>query len=414
MAALGHQLLWTRRLIDLLGASGESSARVFGTFFLGLSVGSAIAALVVGRIRNPLRFAGWVQLSIPVLIIPVIYLSGLTDWIWPTLGAQSVHGSNGYAIKSFLTLSIVLPPSAMMGLSFPLIVAGVLRLNRGRLGRSGIHLYAINTLGGASGVLFTVMIALPELGNFASMILAGFVDGMVGVALLLYSRSCDFSQPLRGELASSVERGTGKPFVGAIGLAFFSGMAVLALEVTALQMFQLVATISLFSPAAVLFCAIASLGLSAAIFSRFESTLMSAIRGRAIVLILAASGILVVLAPQIFMGIARRSNWFASNEGVSEFVFELGALALLSVGPAWLVAGLIFPFAVASAGEHCSSIQSGRRLGVLLAVNGIGGLLGAELAYRVLLPTCGVYGAMAVIAAGLAMTAIVVSLFSSG
>ena len=99
-----------------------------------------------------LRFAGWVQLSIPVLVIPVIYLSGLTDWIWPTIGVESTHGSNGYAIKSFLTLGVVFPPSAMMGLSFPLIVAGVLRLNRGELGRSGINLYAINTLGGFSGI----------------------------------------------------------------------------------------------------------------------------------------------------------------------------------------------------------------------------------------------------------------------
>ncbi|SVD08969.1 uncharacterized protein METZ01_LOCUS361823, partial [marine metagenome] len=28
MAALGHQVLWTRRMVDLLGASPETSARV--------------------------------------------------------------------------------------------------------------------------------------------------------------------------------------------------------------------------------------------------------------------------------------------------------------------------------------------------------------------------------------------------
>ena len=38
-AALGHQLLWTRRLTDLLGASAESSVRVFSCFFFGLGLG---------------------------------------------------------------------------------------------------------------------------------------------------------------------------------------------------------------------------------------------------------------------------------------------------------------------------------------------------------------------------------------
>lgn len=33
LAAMSHQLLWTRRLIDLLGAGHEASARVFGVFF---------------------------------------------------------------------------------------------------------------------------------------------------------------------------------------------------------------------------------------------------------------------------------------------------------------------------------------------------------------------------------------------
>ncbi|MEM6366646.1 MAG: hypothetical protein AAF745_19625, partial [Planctomycetota bacterium] len=171
-AALIHQLLWTRRLIDLLGASTESSARVFGVFFLGLSIGSAAAAVLVRRTPNPLRVAGLAQLCIPILVVPVIYLSNLTDWIWPNIGSEITSGSSGFLLKSLITLLFILPPSVMMGLSFPLIVAGVLGLQRGQLSGSGINLYAVNTLGGAFGVAFGVLIALPQLGNFASMVLA--------------------------------------------------------------------------------------------------------------------------------------------------------------------------------------------------------------------------------------------------
>lgn len=51
--ALMHQLLWTRRLVDLLGGSAESSTRVFGCFFLGLSLGAALAAFLASRVTSP-------------------------------------------------------------------------------------------------------------------------------------------------------------------------------------------------------------------------------------------------------------------------------------------------------------------------------------------------------------------------
>ena len=54
-AALTHELLWTRRLVDLLGASTQSTSRVFGFFFLGLAFGSAAAAGWVTRVKRPWR-----------------------------------------------------------------------------------------------------------------------------------------------------------------------------------------------------------------------------------------------------------------------------------------------------------------------------------------------------------------------
>ncbi|HMO65916.1 MAG TPA: hypothetical protein PKE47_11970, partial [Verrucomicrobiota bacterium] len=38
-AALAHQLLWTRRLVDVLGADAGTFAKVIGAFFAGLALG---------------------------------------------------------------------------------------------------------------------------------------------------------------------------------------------------------------------------------------------------------------------------------------------------------------------------------------------------------------------------------------
>jgi hypothetical protein len=35
-ASLAHQLLWTRRLVDVLGASTDTFSKVIGAFFIGL------------------------------------------------------------------------------------------------------------------------------------------------------------------------------------------------------------------------------------------------------------------------------------------------------------------------------------------------------------------------------------------
>lgn len=412
MAALTHQLLWTRRLFDLLGASTESSARVFATFFLGLSCGSALAAFLVGRVRNPIRIAGWVQVSVPVLVTPILFLPTLTDWIWPWIGVWSTDGFVGRAAKTGLTLAFVFPPSMLMGISFPLIVAGVLRRHQRSVGRFGIVLYAVNTLGGALGILLTVVLTLPALGYFWTMVAAAIVDGLVGVMLLCFGSAFTVASPtpVQDSESRSVSARDRRLFARMICLAFVSGMGVLALEVVAFQMFQLVATISLFSPAAVLFCAITSLAVSAAIFARFEKFFIGQARRRNIAVVLAVSGVLVILAPQVFMMISRQSNWFAATNGVFDFALKLGALSLLSVGPAWLVSGLIFPFAVACAGKDCSPVRSGQRLGGLLAINGLGGLVGAEVTYQVLLPIFGVYGTMTVIGLGFATSALMTSL----
>ncbi|MEM6692424.1 MAG: hypothetical protein AAF664_23535, partial [Planctomycetota bacterium] len=272
MAALTHQLLWTRRLIDLLGASTESTARVFGIFFLGLAFGSAIAALLADRIRNPYKVAGFAQLAIPFLVIPVIYLSELTDWIWPLMGSDRIQGSGGDLLKAMITLAFVFPPSAVMGISFPLIVSGSLHCSKQSLARLGMGLYATNTVGGAVGILFTIMWAMPRIGNFNLMFAAALLDGLVGISLLLLSRSNDFST-YNSDSANSVACESTKSPVLPICLAFFSGMTVLALEVSAFQMFQLVATISIFAPAAILFSVIATLGVSAAFYSKLQGRL---------------------------------------------------------------------------------------------------------------------------------------------
>ena len=63
MAALSHELLWTRRLIDLLGATEWVTGRVLGLFFLGLSLGGWLACRLTEN-GNPAKRLAMAELAI--------------------------------------------------------------------------------------------------------------------------------------------------------------------------------------------------------------------------------------------------------------------------------------------------------------------------------------------------------------
>ena len=78
--ALSHELLWTRRLIDLLGATEAVTGRVLGLFFLGLSLGGWLATRWSHTGGNPAIRLAIAEISIAVLSLPAIFLpSGQMD-----------------------------------------------------------------------------------------------------------------------------------------------------------------------------------------------------------------------------------------------------------------------------------------------------------------------------------------------
>ena len=136
-------------LVDLLGGSGEATSRVLGCFFLGLALGSMLAAWILPRVKKPWRAIAWAEASIALLALPALSLPWWSDWIWPALGTDRLEGWQGGAIKTLLSVAVVLPPAVPMGMTLPFFAAVLLR-GRATLARQGIWLYGINTLGGVS------------------------------------------------------------------------------------------------------------------------------------------------------------------------------------------------------------------------------------------------------------------------
>jgi len=420
-AALAHQLLWTRRLIDLLGASHEASTRVFGVFFLGLALGSVAAALVLERIKRPWRFLAIMELGIGLLAIPVALLPWWTAWLWPALGPDALITGLGGWVKLAVSMVCLLPPSFCMGFFIPVAVR---ELARGRRidnpGGRTLALYAANTLGGVAGLALAAGFAIHAFGLLGAMLAATAVNIAVAAGCWQLGRSKAIARSLARESKDRPTFPLGKsqsndrtsnassPFTHTChAMAFFSGMAVLAVEVLLVTLLGLVVPVSFYGPAAMLALVILALAIAAAIVA------MPWIRMRdpakTLIAALIASAVLLTVSPWAFHALAAGVPSLVKAGSAIGFVVKLTLLVSLSFGLAMVAAGLIFPLAALLA-ERTQSGCGARAWGWLLAWNGVGAMLGAELTYRFLLPTAGPHAAFAWVASAYAVAAIAIAL----
>ena len=393
--ALGHQILWTRRLTDLIGASVESSARVLECFFLGMALGSALAARVLPRLRRPWRVVGLTELGVAALCVPVLLLPQWTGWLWPTLGPEKLIGWQGPTTRLVLSFLLVVPPALLMGMVLPLMTAAIREPGEGFASR-GTWLYAAYTFGGALGLTLVIGLALHLVGVEAAMLLMIGTNLLVAAACLSWDLVCsdtvDEAGPAPEPLPMSDDAQLSRL---SSPLAFLSGAGVMALEVLGLHMLNLKLPLAFYTPAAVLLCVVFVLASSAAAVPYTVRRLGGA--GWLLPFSLAAAGLLAAACPVIFLSLtAGQGGIIVHGSGVSRSLFRLAGVTCLALGPAVLLAGVLFPVLVCGR-DPCGS--AGRRLGRLLAINGVGGIIGAETALRVLLPAAGVHVALGAVGA---------------
>ena len=394
-AALGHQVLWTRRLADLVGASVESCARVLECFFLGIALGSAVAARVLPKLRRRWRAAGYTEMGVAILGLPVLLLPAWTGWIWPALGAEKLVEWQGPAIKLVLSVLVVVPPAFLMGMTLPLVTAAIGEPVEGPANRS-TRLYAAYTLGGALGLALVVGLALHLVGAGGSLLLMIGVNLVAGIVCFRMApdeppATCPAPPPPVGRFAPPDAR----LYRLAPLLAVGSGIGIMAFEVLGLELLNLKLSLAFYTPAAVLAVVVLLLGCAAVVAPWLAHRCGGA--ERVLPMSLAAAGLMAAASPLIFLCLtAGQAAVALHGSGITRSLVRLAGVTFLSLGPAVISAGMVFPLLLCG-GDPESSRWNGRRLGRLLAINGLGGIIGAEVARRLLLPGGGVHVALGVV-----------------
>ena len=164
MCALGSEVVWTRLLAMMMGATVYTFSIILAVFLVGLGIGITAGAALGrsgARARNAL---GWAQLFAAGGIAWTAYMlaDSLPYWpVNPLLASSAWFNFQIDLVRAFWT---VLPPALMWGASFPLAMAAVSAPGQDSAKVAG-QTYAANTVGAILGALLFSVLFVPWLGT---------------------------------------------------------------------------------------------------------------------------------------------------------------------------------------------------------------------------------------------------------
>jgi len=400
-AALVYQVAWQRLLGLTTGVAVHSVAVITAAFMAGLGIGSHYGGRYSARLtpRRSLVAFGVIEIAVALFAaVSVPFYHGLLYRTLPFLYDNMALGT----LTHFVTL---LPPTALMGMSLPFLVRGLV-LNREGAARTIGFLYGANALGASAGAILTPWVLLRFLGVTGAILVGALGSALAGGAALMLARrrgEVEVEEATRVEAAPSPgEHEPAQSFERWVVLYAISGFVSLSLEVIWFRVLDVGAKGGAFAFGTLL--AIYLLGLASGTFVAARKA--AAIKRPLAVFLLCQIGIVLttvlghaalVWAPGTWPVISRLVAYGqlsvgvhlpSTDPGMFFIVFLLMPLALF--GPSTFLMGFGFPVLQVATQKDPSS--SGRTVGLLQAANIAGCTLGSLFTGLVLLDRVGTAG----------------------
>jgi spermidine synthase len=187
MCALGAEVVWTRLLATMLGATVYTFSIILAVFLIGLGLGSSGGAMLARDTQRARNHLGWAQLLAAFGIAWTSYMLADSLPYWPINPLLASSPWFNFQIDLMRVLWTVLPPAVLWGASFPLALAAASTSGRDSARLAG-QTYAANTLGAIFGALLFSLVFIPWLGTQTSqrvLISLATLSSLVALAPLL-------------------------------------------------------------------------------------------------------------------------------------------------------------------------------------------------------------------------------------
>lgn len=189
LTSIADEVFWSRILVLHLGSSVYAYSLMLFSFLIGIAIGSAVINRFIGR-TDAARLLGFIELAVAVtLALQVHYFTHFSDVL--ELFART-FGSATYTATLFTFLAAVLSalviPTALMGATFPLVVALYARRTGAAESRAVGLVYLWNTVGSIVGSLGAGFLLIRAIGSQNGLFAMAVINLVIGVAFLLRDR----------------------------------------------------------------------------------------------------------------------------------------------------------------------------------------------------------------------------------
>lgn len=397
LAGLIYQSVWSHYLGLTLGHAAYAQTLVLAIFMGGMALGAWLASRYSLRWKRLLLGYAIVEAIIGLLGLAfhpafVAYTEFSQNTVLPALSSTTLAHAYQWLSASLL----IAPQSILLGATFPLMSAGLIRAVPHAEGELLGGLYFTNSLGAALGALLATFLLLPLVGLPGTAMTAGILNVLVAVIAWAISKAFDDSasvtlQPKPGARRS--EQPVEAVRLGRILLmaTAISGAASFVYEVGWVRLLNQALGTTIHSFELMLAAFILGLAFGGLWVRRRASRIAEPVRYVGYVQVF--MGVAALLSVPVFTQSFEWVGWMMSalSRTASGYtLFELGtaAIALLVMFPAAFFAGMTLPLFT------LSLLRAGadeRAIGRIYAANTLGAIAGVAAAVHLLIPLIGVH-----------------------
>jgi spermidine synthase len=164
LTALAAEVLWTRTLSLLLGATTYTFSLILAVFLTGIGIGSSLGSALGRELARPRIALAWCQLLLCAAMAWTAVILNNSLPYWPINPSISTNLWFQFQLDLTRCFFAVLPGAILWGVSFPLALASVASENEDPARVVG-GIYAANTLGAIVGSLGASLVLIVWLGS---------------------------------------------------------------------------------------------------------------------------------------------------------------------------------------------------------------------------------------------------------
>lgn len=393
-SGLIYESIWSHYLKLFLGHAAYSQTLVLAIFMGGMAAGSWICSKYSPRWKSLLL--GYASAEGAIGLFALFFHEAFDrsihlayTHVLPLLGSAATVNLFKWALSALM----ILPQSILLGMTFPLMSAGILRLFPQQPGRSVAMLYFTNSIGAALGVLVSGFFLIRLAGLPGTMRIAGLLN--LALALIVWRLVRGGEAACGGPAVPEPEAredGGSRWYLLFLGASLITGAASFIYEVAWIRMLSLVLGGSTHSFELMLSAFILGLAFGGLWIQRRIDRIAKPARFLAQVQVI--MGLLALATLPVYGQTFATMRWLIdtldkTDAGYAVFNLSSHVLALAVMLPATFCAGMTLPLIT------YLLIRRGhgeRSIGAVYAANTLGAIIGVFFAIHLGMPRLGLKG----------------------